>query len=66
MAPIHISIIQPKGSARFAVAHLYAWARQTLGPGPGSALKIGFLAGFLAGFPGNFAQETWFAGDSPE
>ena len=45
------------------VAHLYAWARQSLGPGPGSALKIGFLAGFLAGFPGNFAQETWFAGD---
>jgi hypothetical protein len=46
-----------------AIAHLYAWARQSLGPGPGSALKIGFLAGFLAGFPGNFAQETWFAGD---
>jgi hypothetical protein len=46
-----------------AVAHLYAWARQTLGAGPGSALKIGFLAGFFAGFPGNFAQETWFAGD---
>ena len=46
-----------------AVAHLYAWARQSLGPGPGSALKIGFVAGFFAGFPGNFAQETWFAGD---
>jgi hypothetical protein len=46
-----------------AIAHLYAWARQTLGAGPGTALKIGFLAGFLAGFPGNFAQETWFAGD---
>ena len=46
-----------------AVAHLYGWARQTLGAGPGSALKIGFLAGFFAGFPGNFAQETWFPGD---
>ena len=46
-----------------AVAHLYAWARQTLGAGPGSALKVGFLAGFFAGFPSNFAQETWFAGD---
>jgi hypothetical protein len=46
-----------------AVAHLYAWARQGLGPGPGTALKIGFLAGFFAGFPNNFAQETWFAGD---
>jgi hypothetical protein len=41
------------------VAHLYAWARQTLGPGPGTALKIGFLAGFAAGFPGNFAQAAW-------
>jgi hypothetical protein len=32
------------------------------GAGPGTALKIGFLAGFLAGFPDNFAQATWFAG----
>jgi hypothetical protein len=42
-----------------AVAHLYAWARQGLGPGPGTALKIGFLVGFFAGFPENFAQATW-------
>lgn len=41
------------------IAHLYAWSRQTLGPGPGTALKIGFLAGFVAGFPENFAQATW-------
>ncbi|MGA8150619.1 MAG: hypothetical protein WB952_06695 [Terriglobales bacterium] len=41
------------------VAHLYVWARQTMGPGPGSALKIGFLVGFAAGFPGNFAQAAW-------
>jgi hypothetical protein len=46
-----------------AVAHLYAWARQTLGAGPGTALKVGFLAGFFAGFPGNFAHETWSAVD---
>lgn len=45
-----------------AVAHLYAWSRQTLGAGPVTALKVGFLAGFLAGFPDNFAQATWFAG----
>ena len=45
-----------------AVAHLYAWSRQSLGPGPGAALKVGFLAGFFAGFPGNFAQATWSAG----
>jgi hypothetical protein len=46
-----------------AVAHLYAWSRQSLGAGPGAALKIGFVAGFFAGFPGNFGQATWFAGD---
>jgi hypothetical protein len=45
-----------------AVAHLYAWARQTLGPGPGAALRVGFLAGFLAGFPSNLAQANWFPG----
>ncbi len=45
-----------------ALAHLYAWTRQSLGPGPGTALKIGFLGGFFAGFPENFAQATWFAG----
>jgi hypothetical protein len=41
------------------VAHLYVWSRATLGPGPGSALKIGFLAGFAIGFPSNFAQAAW-------
>ena len=41
------------------VSHLYAWTRQTLGPGPGTALKIGCLVGFAAGFPGNFAQACW-------
>jgi len=41
------------------VAHLYAWTRQTLGPGPGTALRIGFWVGFVAGFPGNFAQAAW-------
>src|SRR5579863_9933402 len=32
------------------VAYLYAWCRQTLGAGPGTALKIGCLVGFAAGF----------------
>jgi hypothetical protein len=41
------------------MAHLYAWTRQALGPGPGTALKIGFLVGFVAGFPENFAHATW-------
>lgn len=43
------------------VAHFYAWTRQILGPGPGTALKVGFWIGFIAGFPGNFAQATWSA-----
>jgi hypothetical protein len=41
------------------VAHLYAWARTSLGPGPRTALKVGFLVGFAAGFPENFAQASW-------
>jgi hypothetical protein len=45
------------------VAHLYAWARQTLGAGPGTAVKIGFLVGFAAGFPDNFAQACWSSAD---
>lgn len=42
-----------------ALSHLYAWSRQTLRPGPGSALKVGFVVGFAAGFPLNFATATW-------
>jgi hypothetical protein len=41
------------------MAHLYAWSRATAGPGPMTALKIGFLVGFAIGFPSNFAQATW-------
>jgi len=41
------------------LSHLYAWARATVGAGPGTALKIGFLVGFAAGFPGNFGQAAW-------
>jgi hypothetical protein len=43
------------------LAHLYAWTRQTLGPGARTALRIGFWVGFVAGFPLNFAQATWLA-----
>jgi hypothetical protein len=45
------------------IAHLYAWTRQTLGPGPRAALRIGFWVGLIAGFPLNFAQATWSAVD---
>jgi len=41
------------------LAHLYAWGRQTMGAGPGTAIKIGLLVGFIAGFPTNFAQASW-------
>jgi hypothetical protein len=41
------------------MAHLYAWARATLGPGPKTALKLGLLVGFMAGFPTNFGTATW-------
>ncbi|HYL95706.1 MAG TPA: hypothetical protein VET69_07875 [Terriglobales bacterium] len=43
----------------FILAHLYAWARSTLGPGPRTALLIGLLVGFAAGFPTNFGTATW-------
>jgi hypothetical protein len=46
-----------------AVSHLYAWSRAGLGPGPGTALKVGFVAGFIGGFPENFGQATWSAVD---
>jgi len=38
---------------------VYAWSRNTIGPGPKSALKIGMLIGFCAGVPGNLAQAAW-------
>jgi hypothetical protein len=45
--------------AAIILAHVYAWSRQTLGPGPGTALKIGFLVGFVASFPLNFSTATF-------
>jgi hypothetical protein len=45
------------------LAHLYARVRQTLGPGPGAALRVGFWVGLIAGLPDNLAQATWFAGN---
>jgi hypothetical protein len=41
------------------IAHLYAWARATAGPGFKTALKIGMIVGFCAGVPGNLGQAAW-------
>ena len=41
------------------LAHLYAWSRQTLGAGPGTALKLGVVVGFAASFPMNFSMASW-------
>ncbi len=41
------------------MAYLYGWVRQTLGPGPKTAAKLGVLVGFIAGYPLNFAQAAW-------
>ena len=43
----------------YVLAWLYASARSTLGPGPGTALRIGLLAGFAIGFPMSFSLATW-------
>jgi hypothetical protein len=41
------------------MAHLYAWSRSALGPGPAAATKVGVLVGFIAGFPLSFGQAAW-------
>jgi hypothetical protein len=45
--------------AGIILAYVYAWSRQTLGPGPGTAVKLGLLIGFVASFPLNFSLATW-------
>lgn len=41
-------------------AWLYAIARNSLGPGPRTALKIGALLGFAAGVPINLSVVSWY------
>lgn len=41
------------------IAWLYAGARNTFGPGPKTALKIGLFVGFAAGFPISFSMSSW-------
>jgi hypothetical protein len=41
------------------LAALYAAVRNTWGPGPITAIKVGLIGGFLAGFSVNFYLATW-------
>ena len=41
---------------------LYAAARPRFGPGPGTALAVGLIAGLLAGVPDNLANAAWSTG----
>ena len=41
------------------VAWLYAASRNTLTPGPGSALKVGLVTGVVCTVPLNFALSAW-------
>jgi hypothetical protein len=40
-------------------AWLYAATRDTLGPGPKTALKVGFVIFLIAGIPSNYAMAAW-------
>jgi len=47
----------------FVLAYVLTWfyvsVRGTLGPGPVTALRVGFLAGFVSGFPLSLSLATW-------
>jgi phosphoglycerol transferase MdoB-like AlkP superfamily enzyme len=47
----------------FVLAYILTWfyvcVRGTLGPGPVTALRVGFLAGFVTGFPLSLSLATW-------
>jgi len=45
--------------AGIALVWLYAAVRPRLGPGPGTALTVGIVAGALMGIPDNLAQAAW-------
>ena len=41
------------------IARLYAHMRQSMGPGPKTAVKLGLMVGFAAGFPLSFSTAAW-------
>ena len=47
----------------FVLTYILTWAyvsvRNTFGPGPITALRVGFLLGFMSGFPLSLTLATW-------
>jgi hypothetical protein len=47
----------------FLLTYILTWAyvsvRNTFGPGPITALRVGFLMGFMSGFPISLSLATW-------
>jgi hypothetical protein len=47
----------------FVLSYILSWmyvsVRGVFGPGPVTALRVGFLVGFVAGFPINLSIATW-------
>lgn len=43
----------------YVLAWLYANLRQTQGPGPKTALKLGLMVGFASGFPLSMTTASW-------
>lgn len=45
--------------AGIGLVWIYAAARPRLGPGPGTAIKVGVVVGLLMGVPDNLANAAW-------
>jgi hypothetical protein len=43
----------------YILTWIYVSVRATFGPGPRTALRVGFLAGFMMGFPSNLLLAAW-------
>jgi len=43
----------------YILTWIYVSVRGTFGPGPGTALRVGFLAGFMMGFPSSLSLAAW-------
>lgn len=43
----------------YILTWIYLSLRETLGPGPKTALRVGFLVGFAIAFPINLSVATW-------